>query len=322
MVNDRALQAKGCCAPSRSYGSVVGPRIGVTFGSGRAIDSSDRIEIPGARALIGTNAQVIAVDGEGPLRQKRVSPFRIDAATVTNKRFSAFVAATGYQTEAERLGDSLVFVGLLPVDSPPSRAVAAVPWWWQVEGACWYCPVGPNGNEQLQQDDPVTHVSWNDASAFAHWAGGQLPSEAEWEHAARGKLGDVRYPWGDRDPDDTEFLPCNIWQGRFPGNNTGADGHIGPAPAKSFEPNDYGLYNMVGNVWEWTSEPFRVRSLKKSVAAQHHGKKGFKLSKGGSFLCHVSYCFRYRIAARTGTSPDTTSSHQGFRLVYPSKANR
>ena len=152
--------------------------------------------------------------------------------------------------------------------------------------------------------------------AFAKWAKGRLPTELEWEHSARGGLGDVRFPWGGHEPNDTDSFPCNIWQGKFPETDLGRDGYVGTAPSLSFGPNGYGLYNMVGNGWEWTSQSFKVKSLKKSVVAAHAGKEGFKLTKGGSFLCHASYCYRYRIAARSGVSPDSSATHQGFRLVY------
>jgi sulfatase modifying factor 1 len=125
------------------------------------------------------------------------------------------------------------------------------------------------------------------------------------------------FPWGDEEPNDADFTPCNIWQGHFPDTNTGVDGYVTTAPARSFDPNGYGLYNMVGNVWEWTAETFRVKSLKKPVKAKLDQMKGYRLLKGGSFLCHKSYCFRYRIAARTGNSPDSTTTHQGFRVVFP-----
>ena len=240
----------------------------------------------------------------------------MDIGAVTNARFEAFVDDTGYQTDAERIGDSLVFQGFLPRHTPPSRAVADAPWWRMIEGASWRTIFGPGSEDALDSDHPVVHVSWNDAKAFAAWAGGRLPTEAEWEHAARGGWGDEPFPWGKRAPNDEDFQPCNIWQGPFPQKNLALDGYKGTAPVRSFEPNGYGLYNMVGNVWEVTSEPFKVRSQKKSVLAAHAGKKGFKLSKGGSYLCHASYCFRYRIAARNSASPDTGTSHQGFRLVY------
>lgn len=284
--------------------------------SEKRCNASGIVDIPGGTALIGTNSPVFRVDGEGPLKKKKLRPFRMDAAVVTNARFTEFVEATGYETEAERIGDSLVFFALLPDNQPPSPAVADVPWWREIEGASWRLPRGRVDGRAPGPEDPVVHVTWNDARAFAAWAGGELPTEAQWEHAARGGLGDVRYPWGNENPNDENFFPCNIWQGRFPDSNLQLDGYFGIAPARTFEPNHYGLYNMVGNVWEWTIDPFRVRSVSKRVSAIHAGKERFKLSKGGSFLCHNSYCFRYRIAARGGTSPDTSTSHQGFRLIY------
>ncbi|WP_299153024.1 formylglycine-generating enzyme family protein [uncultured Tateyamaria sp.] len=272
--------------------------------------------IPGGRALVGTGTPGIAVDGEGPVRRVTLKPFAMDVTTVTNARFAAFVSATNYVTEAERFGDSFVFEGFLPKSAPPSPVVEAAPWWRIVKGAHWRAINGPDADDTWQADHPVVHVTWNDARAFATWAGGRLPREAEWEHAARGGLDDVPFPWGEAAPNDHDHFPCNIWQGPFPQADLGRDGFIGTAPARCFEPNGYGLYNMVGNVWEWTSQPFQVKSLKKAVQAAHAGKAGYKLNKGGSYLCHASYCFRYRIAARSGSSPDSSTGHQGFRLVY------
>ena len=276
----------------------------------------ETVEIPGGTGLVGTSAPILAVDGEGPLKKKTLKPFRMDAATVTNARFAGFVEATGYVSDAERLGDSFVFYQHVSEQSPPSRGVAAAPWWRVIPGASWRKPYGPGSDGDVRPDHPAVHISWNDAVVFAKWAKGRLPTEAEWEHAARGGLADVPFPWGTRAPNDSDFFPCNIWQGKFPETNEKRDGFAGTAPARSFEPNGYGLYNMVGNVWEWTSQVFKVRSLKKSVAAAHAGKEGFKLTKGGSFLCHASYCYRYRIAARNATSADSATEHQGFRLVY------
>jgi sulfatase modifying factor 1 len=221
----------------------------------------------------------------------------MDTTAVTNARFQEFVTDTDFVTEADRIGGSLVFQGLLPEGSPPSRAIAQTPWWRVIAGENWRNPVGFESAALLGIDHPVTHVSWNDATAFVHWAGGRLPTEAVREHAARGGLEDAPFPWGDAEPNDSDFCPCNIWQGQFPRQNTVRDGYFGAAPAQSFARNGYGLYNIVGNVWEMTSEVFKVRSLKKEVVAAHAGKRGYKLSKGGLLLCHRSCRYRYRISS-------------------------
>ncbi len=308
--------AKSCCAPARSGDSA---RPQAQDPMARESDPPERVQIPGGRGLIGTDRPELPIDGEAPLRQTRIKPFAMDATTVPNARFRRFIAATGYVTDAERLGNSFVFANLLPPDFPPTQAVAAVPWWRVVDGASWAEPLGPGSGEACPDEYPVVHVSWNDAQVFARWAEGRLPTEAEYEHAARGGQGDVRFPWGDAEPNDSDHFPCNIWQGQFPRHDLGLDGHRGAAPARSFAPNAYGLYHMVGNIWQYTAQPFKVKSLKKSVQRAHADKVGYKLAKGGSFLCHASYCYRYRIAARTGSTPDSTTSHQGFRLVYDVK---
>lgn len=164
----------------------------------------------------------------------------------------------------------------------------------------------PGGARVLERRPILCKMGW--------WA---APTEAEWEHAARAGQGDVRFPWGAAEPNDTDITPCNIWQGRFPKVNTCVDGFTTTAPVCSFEPNPWGLYNLIGNVWEWTADPYRIRSLKTSVKTRLSKMKGYKTSKGGSFLCHRSYCYRYRIAARSGISPDSSTSHQGFRVVWP-----
>lgn len=304
---------KGCCTPARPGGQVAGRARPTARGEARAADA---VDVPGGTALVGTSAPQIPDDGEGPTRSVPVKPFRMAATAVTNAEFRAFVEATGHVTEAERFGWSFVFWMQVPESVGPTQAVAGVNWWRRVEGACWFAPNGPETEAACLPDHPVVHVSWNDARAYADWVGGRLPSEAEWEHAARAGQGDVRFPWGDAEPDDTDFTPCNIWQGLFPKENTAADGYVTTAPARSFDPNPWGLFNMVGNVWEWTCEPYRVRSLKRSVKERLSRMKGYKLSKGGSFLCHRSYCYRYRIAARSGTSPDSTTTHHGFRVVW------
>ena len=276
------------------------------------------VHIPAGTALLGTDTPYLAADEEAPLRTSKLKSFWIDSTAVTVARFQAFIDETGYQTEAEHFGNSFVFHGLLPQDDFFDKAVVAAPWWRAVEGACWHNPTGDKYPSNAQADHPVTHISWHDAMAFATWAGGRLPNEAEWEHAARGGLGDVKYSWGNEDPEDDQTKPyhCNIWQGVFPTHNSAKDGFLGTAPVDAFAPNGYGLYQMCGNVWEWTSQHFKVRSLKKQLREMHAEKKTHKITKGGSFLCHHSYCYRYRIAARSSNSPDSTTSHQGFRLVY------
>ena len=301
-----------CCAPARDANATSTPQ---DLSAPRAIDF-ERVSIPGGTGLVGTAHQGIPNDGEGPVRKVRIKPFDIATTTVTNAQFADFVAATGYVTEAERFGWSFVFHTDVPAAIGHTLGIDGLEWWRRVDGAFWRCPNGPGTEHAARPDHPVTHISWHDAMDFAKWAGGRLPTEAEWEHAARGGLGDVPFPWGEAAPNDTDHFPCNIWQGDFPHHDTGADGWHGTAPARSFAPNGYGLYNMVGNVWEWTSEPFRIKSLKKSVKQRLAGMPGFKLSKGGSFLCHRSYCFRYRIAARTGNSPDSAAPHHGMRIVW------
>ncbi len=236
-------------------------------------------------------------DGEGPARRTVVAAFEIGATAVTVAEFAAFVAATGHVTDAERFGDSLVFTGMLAPDDV-SPAVAATPWWRVVAGAAWTRPAGPGG-PGASDDHPVTHVSALDAAAYAQWAGGRLPTETEWEYAARGGLAGMDYPWGhERDPGGCPAM--NIFRGVFPGRNTATDGYAFTAPAASFEPNGFGLFNTTGNVWELTSGAWPDSRV---------------AIRGGSFLCHESYCRRYRVSARSGVSADTSSAHIGFRIA-------
>lgn len=306
----------GCC-PSRDplpNGSDAAPRIAAALAG---MDTSDRVRIPGGKFQMGTQDKILPQDGEYPLRPARVGAFDMDVCTVTNDRFARFVAQTRYVTEAERFGWSFVFH--LFLSNPGAHApLPGAEWWRKVDGARWDAPEGTGSDLSGRADHPVTHVSWNDAMAFAQWAGGRLPTEAEWERAAQGGLDTPRYPWGDEDPQETGFLPCNIWQGDFPLRNSGADGYRGTAPARSFQPNGYGLYNMAGNVWEWTADRFRIKSLARA-ARDHQAALGPELryvTKGGSYLCHHSYCYRYRVAARTHNTPDSSTGHTGFRLVY------
>ena len=194
-------------------------------------------------------------DGEGPVREISLDSFLIDPVAVSNEAFSSFVEASGYATEAERFGWSFVFAGLLPDDFPPTQAVVEAPWWRKVEGADWRHPEGPQSSLDDRLDHPAVHVTWNDAQAYCTWTGRRLPTEAEWEFAARGGLDGKAFPWGDeREPGSEHRM--NVWQGEFPIKNTEADGYYGTCPVDAFPPNGYGLHNVTGNVWEWAGDWF------------------------------------------------------------------
>lgn len=276
------------------------------------------VRIKGGLAHVGTDRPVVAADREGPIRAVRLPSFEIDPFAVTNRWFAEFVAATDYVTDAERFGWSFVFFQFVDAKALGRATPEDAPWWRKVAGACWRNPEGPGSTIDDRPDHPVVHVSWNDASAFARWAGGRLPTEAEWELAAQGGMGPRTFPWGENEPDDETHLPCNIWQGEFPRRNTGADGFVGTAPVDAFAPNGQGLFNMVGNVWEWCQTRFRTRSPRREPRRLTHagGERNLRVAKGGSYLCHRSYCFRYRIAARSGLEADGSAGHIGFRMAF------
>lgn len=308
-----------CCGSSRSALSTR-PVPDAPASSGASPTSGEPknvIRVSGGKSFVGTNTPEIPQDGEGPERAVTIEDFGLEAEAVTVERFASFVEATGYVTEAERFGWSAVFFG--DADKLAAAAVvgSALPWWHKVDGANWRQPEGPGSTMDDRLDHPVTQVSWADAQAFASWVGGRLPSEAEWEHAARGGAMRNRFPWGDEEPSD-QVIRANIWQGDFPRQNTALDGYVRTAPARSYSPNALGFYSMSGNVWEWTKDPFRVRSNSKQARLRNTEalKHQEKVLKGGSFLCHISYCYRYRIAARMALSPDSAASNVGFRVAY------
>jgi formylglycine-generating enzyme len=287
--------------------------------------SESMIELPGGVFRMGSDR---FYPEERPVREVSVAPFAIDRHPVTVAEFRRFVKATGHVTWAERapaaedypdadpellVPGSLVFKKTVgPVDLRDFRN-----WWDWAPGAGWRHPEGPASNVGGRELHPVTHVAYADAVAYAEWAGKALPSEAEWEYAARGDLDGATYTWGD------EFAPkgrmmANTWQGEFPWQNLRTDGYEGTSPVERFPPNGFGLYDMAGNVWEWTVDDFVQHTQRQCCAPQRDvGSERFprKVIKGGSHLCAPNYCLRYRPAARQSESVDTSTGHIGFRCV-------
>ena len=255
-------------------------------------------------------------DGETPVHTVRVAPFEMSATTVTNAQFARFIEATGYRTEAEVFGWSFVFYSFLPPHAPATAGVDVAPWWRQVFGADWSQPEGPGSPLMGRKEHPVVHVSWNDARAYCAWTGTRLPTEAEWEFAARGGRDGSPFPWGD-DLEPGGQHRMNVWQGSFPSANTADDGFRGTAPAKSFRPNRFGLYNMTGNVWEWCADWSSPDTYRTSNEERPCGPLSgtSKVMRGGSYLCHASYCNRYRVDARSSNTPDSSTGNIGFRVV-------
>jgi sulfatase modifying factor 1 len=300
------------------------PRRAPAAGRARAPAGASRpiaaplVALPGGSFRMGSDsAEGYPEDGEGPSREVRLRPFSIAATAVTNAEFAAFVRATRYVTEAEAAGSSFVF--WLQLDASARERVRRVsptlPWWLEVDGACWQRPQGPGSSIEARADHPVVHVSWNDASAYCAWAGVRLPTEAQWEYAARGGLEGARFPWGDDFGHEGEGL-CNTWRGDFP-RHPRAPWQPDTMPVASHAPNGWGLYNMAGNVWEWCADWFSSRYHEEASVNEPRGSRpsGQRSMRGGSFLCHASYCHRYRVAGRHANTPSSSASHCGFRVA-------
>ena len=316
-----------CCAPGREDAAPDSGQAGpahpspysgpaTAAGPGHDRHPIGQVSIPGQTFLMGDSTGAgNRGDGETPAHPVWVDAFQLDATSVTNAAFARFVAATGYRTESETFGYSAVFHLALEADledvlgQPPQ-----VPWWLGVRGADWAHPGGPRSSLAGLGEHPVVQVSWNDAQAYCAWAGRRLPTEAEWECAARGGLTGRVYPWGDEWGDRHR---CNIWQGVFPAVNTREDGWLTTSPVESFEPNAYGVWQSVGNVWEWCSdwwsEAYYAHSPGRNPAGPATGDQ--RSMRGGSYLCHDSYCNRYRNSARASNTPDSSAANIGFRTV-------
>jgi formylglycine-generating enzyme required for sulfatase activity len=317
-----------------------------TFERADAIASHEGMaRIKGGEYLMGSTDKDGSAD-EYPVHKVKLNGFWIDRTEVTNAEFQRFIDATGYVTTAEKAIIWEEMKRQLPAGTPrPADSLLAASslvfhcrqhvvslsdpsqWWTWVRGADWRHPQGPGSSIEGKENYPVVHVSWDDANAYARWAGKRLPTEAEWEYAARGGNTGGSFPWGN-EPVELGKPKANTWQGDFPNDNTGWDGFKGAAPVKSFQANGYGLYDMAGNVWEWCSDWYSsdyYEQLQDGVTINPKGPSKSndpneqtvpkRVLRGGSFMCNASYCKGYRVSSRMKSSPDTGLEHTGFRCV-------
>ena len=313
---ESGLETAGCCVSKPKIQSQFSLDVATFIPTIELPQRLQRCQYPvrleGGHFFMGCDhTQASSEDACSPAFDVTVRPFSIAPFAVTNAEFSAFVTATGYRSDAESCGWSMVFYNQLDPDLP-TQAVKDTPWWRVVHGACWHRPAGLGSEHTCLADHPVVHVSWQDAAAFCNWSGARLPSEAEWEYAARGGRGRQNYPWGNEfRPDGT--TRCNTWQGSFPHPDSAPGADSGTVPVDAFEANDFGLWNIVGNVWEWCGNSFVPHvgfNDLEDFPPQHS-----KAIRGGSWLCHANYCARYKVYSRTGSGLDTTAAHIGFRVV-------
>jgi len=283
----------------------------------------DMVWVPGGTFTMGSDRDY---PEEAPAHRVAVEGFWIDRHPVTNEQFGHFVAETGHLTLAERPADPADYPDARPELLVPSSAVFRPPrppvdltdpyrWWFSVPGASWRHPRGPQSSLRGLERHPVVHVAWQDVEAYATWAGKALPTEPEWERACRGDGPDgAEYAWGDELTPGGRHM-ANVWQGDFPVQNLALDGHELTSPVRSFPPNGYGLFDMIGNVWEWTADPYRDHAAPAACCGPSPAGIARRVMKGGSHLCAPNYCRRYRPAARMAQAVDTSTSHLGFRCI-------
>jgi formylglycine-generating enzyme len=324
MVDFAPAKTKSCCPPAMAGAPLNAQDLRSSddapilppMGNLQSADSKLTIltsNLPGGTFIMGTDdADCSPEDGVGPAIEISVEPFKLGVCSISNAEFAAFIDATDYKTDAEKQGNSLVFYDQLPPDFL-TRAVRDAPWWRQVDGASWSTPSGVHSNIKDRENHPVVHVSWNDARHFCDWAGGRLPSEAEWEFAARGGEADQDFSWGDDLASDGKYQ-SNVWRGQFPNRETLDEDLTSTVAINAFEPNQFGLWNMTGNVWEWCDNSFVPH-----IPFEHMSDlpdQEMKAIRGGSWLCHESYCARYKVWSRTGSPSGATTGHMGFRIAF------
>ena len=313
-----------CCGPAKQAACVrnethlsAAMAVPVADERTRGSLSEPLVRLKGGFFDMGARKSTFPGDLDAPRIRMRVRPFLVSPTAVSNAEFADFVRGTGYRTVAEREGWSFVFHLLLEDASRWPESPPGVRWWRRVNGAHWANPEGPGSSTEGRETHPVVHIAWYDALAYCRWAGLRLPSEAEWEYAARGGLSRKKFPWGNALTPDGSFA-MNTWQGSFPHENTAEDGFVGTAPVTAYPANGYGLFNMTGNTWEWVGDVFGPRDgYQPTVNGVRLDEESgaARVQRGGSYLCHESYCDRYHVHSRTRNDPDSSTGNCGFRVA-------